>query len=229
VSFHSFFVQLPLGTMAVTTAFIASVVAANMVGSSEAALRSTSAGESRISAGAVTSTLLYLHWTFSLAQPVARSSKAPPRTTYSSSRTTALRDRSLSFRKKGVDDDDENKKLEELKAEFEPLTKVMKEALGDKIKKVVVSSRLADSPCVFITSELGCSSTRRCSPLALTSMNLPIDDDDVGMLDLRSLRLLRRRTTTTRCMISSAMTRTTMTRTRSWRSSRPSSSHSPSR
>jgi len=58
VSFHSFFVQLPFGTMAVTTAFIASIVAANMVGSSEAALRSTSAGESRINAGAVTSTLL---------------------------------------------------------------------------------------------------------------------------------------------------------------------------
>jgi len=58
VSFHSFFVQFPFGTMAVTTAFIASVVAANLVGSSEAALRSTTAGESRISAGAVGSTLL---------------------------------------------------------------------------------------------------------------------------------------------------------------------------
>merc|ERR1719276_714775 len=44
--------------MAVTTAFIASVVAANLIGSSDAALRSTGAGESRISAGAVTSTLL---------------------------------------------------------------------------------------------------------------------------------------------------------------------------
>merc|ERR1712100_176030 len=56
-----------------------------------------------------------------------------------------------------VDDDDEKKKLEELKAEFEPLTKLMKEVLGDKTEKVVVSSRLADSPCVLTTSEYGWS------------------------------------------------------------------------
>merc|ERR1719301_325402 len=47
-----------------------------------------------------------------------------------------------------VDDEDEKKKLEELKAEFEPLTKLM---------KVVISSRLADSPCVLTTSEYGWS------------------------------------------------------------------------
>merc|ERR1712032_1456030 len=34
-----------------------------------------------------------------------------------------------------VDDEDEKKKLEELKAEFEPLTKLMKEVLGDKVEK----------------------------------------------------------------------------------------------
>merc|ERR1712159_963357 len=45
-----------------------------------------------------------------------------------------------------VDDEDEKKKLEELKAEFEPLTKLMKEVLGDKTEKVIVSTRLADSP-----------------------------------------------------------------------------------
>ncbi|CAK0869261.1 unnamed protein product, partial [Prorocentrum cordatum] len=41
--------------------------------------------------------------------------------------------------KEGVDleDEDEKKKLEELKAEFEPLTKLMKEVLGDKVEKVV--------------------------------------------------------------------------------------------
>merc|ERR1711898_45561 len=44
-----------------------------------------------------------------------------------------------------IDYEDEKKKLEELKAEFEPLTKLMKEVLGDKTEKVVVSSRLADS------------------------------------------------------------------------------------
>merc|ERR1711970_726136 len=56
-----------------------------------------------------------------------------------------------------IDDEDEKKKLEECKAEFEPLTKLMKEVLGDKVEKVVVSNRLADSPCVLTTSEYGWS------------------------------------------------------------------------
>jgi len=56
-----------------------------------------------------------------------------------------------------IDDEDDNKKLEELKAEFEPLTKLMKEVLGDKVEKVIVSSRMADSPCVLTTSEYGWS------------------------------------------------------------------------
>merc|ERR1712194_427691 len=55
--------------------------------------------------------------------------------------------------KEGLDleDEDEKKKLEEMKAEFEPLTKLMKEVLGDKVEKVIVSSRMADSPCVLTT------------------------------------------------------------------------------
>merc|ERR1712130_50691 len=56
-----------------------------------------------------------------------------------------------------IDDEDEKKKMEELKAEFEPLTKLMKEVLGDKVEKVVVSGRMADSPCVLTTSEYGWS------------------------------------------------------------------------
>merc|ERR1712110_645496 len=56
-----------------------------------------------------------------------------------------------------IDDEDEKKKIEELKAEFEPLTKLMKEVLGDKVEKVIVSSRMADSPCVLTTSEYGWS------------------------------------------------------------------------
>merc|ERR1712086_177543 len=56
-----------------------------------------------------------------------------------------------------IDDEDEKKKMEELKAEFEPLTKLMKEVLGDKVEKVIVSSRMADSPCVLTTSEYGWS------------------------------------------------------------------------
>merc|ERR1711975_54347 len=56
-----------------------------------------------------------------------------------------------------LDDEDEKKKLEELKAEFEPLTKLMKEVLGDKVEKVMISSRIVDSPCVLTTSEYGWS------------------------------------------------------------------------
>merc|ERR1712184_232616 len=56
-----------------------------------------------------------------------------------------------------IDDEDEKKKIEELKAEFEPLTKLMKEVLGDKVEKVIVSNRMADSPCVLTTSEYGWS------------------------------------------------------------------------
>merc|ERR1712135_123053 len=44
-----------------------------------------------------------------------------------------------------IGDEDEKKKLEELKAEFEPLTKLMKEVLGDKVEKVMVSDRIVDS------------------------------------------------------------------------------------
>merc|ERR1711966_215464 len=55
------------------------------------------------------------------------------------------------------DDEDDKKKIEELKAEFEPLTKLMKEVLGDKVEKVLVSSRIVDSPCVLTTSEYGWS------------------------------------------------------------------------
>merc|ERR1712135_149031 len=61
--------------------------------------------------------------------------------------------------KEGLDigDEDEKKKLEELKAEFEPLTKLMKEVLGDRVEKVMVSDRIVDSPCVPTTSEYGWS------------------------------------------------------------------------
>merc|ERR1711959_351040 len=65
----------------------------------------------------------------------------------------------MSVTKEGLDiaDEDEKKKIEELKAEFEPLTKLMKEVLGDKTEKVVVSDRIVDSPCVLTTSEHGWS------------------------------------------------------------------------
>merc|ERR1719265_421652 len=56
-----------------------------------------------------------------------------------------------------LDTEDEKKKTEELKAEFEPLCKLIKEVLGDKTEKVVVGNRIADSPCILVTSEHGWS------------------------------------------------------------------------
>ena len=53
--------------------------------------------------------------------------------------------------------EDEKKQFEELKAEFEPLCKLIKDVLGDKVEKVVVSQRVVDSPCVLVTSEWGWS------------------------------------------------------------------------
>jgi len=56
-----------------------------------------------------------------------------------------------------LDDEDDKKKTEELKAEFEPLTKLMKEVLGAKVEKVCIGTRIAESPCVLTTSEFGWS------------------------------------------------------------------------
>merc|ERR1712187_213669 len=52
---------------------------------------------------------------------------------------------------------DEKKAFEEAKAKTESLCKLMKEVLEDKVEKVVVSNRLADSPCVLVTGEYGWS------------------------------------------------------------------------
>jgi molecular chaperone HtpG len=55
------------------------------------------------------------------------------------------------------DTEDEKKKFEEQKAEFEGLAKAVKEILGDKVDKVVISNRIEDSPCILVTSEHGWS------------------------------------------------------------------------
>merc|ERR1719506_1866747 len=56
-----------------------------------------------------------------------------------------------------LDTEEEKKKTEELKAEFEPLCKLIKEVLGDKVEKVMIGSRIVDSPCILVTSEHGWS------------------------------------------------------------------------
>jgi len=64
----------------------------------------------------------------------------------------------VSCTKEGLDLDDteeEKKAKEEEKARFEPLCKLMKDVLGDKVEKCVVSHRIDESPCVLVTSEHG--------------------------------------------------------------------------
>mmetsp|Transcript_29704 Transcript_29704/g.36175 ORF Transcript_29704/g.36175 Transcript_29704/m.36175 type:complete len:712 (-) Transcript_29704:88-2223(-) len=64
----------------------------------------------------------------------------------------------ISATKEGLkldEDEDEKKAFEEAKAKTEGLCKLMKEVLDDKVEKVVVSNRLADSPCCLVTGEYG--------------------------------------------------------------------------
>ncbi len=66
----------------------------------------------------------------------------------------------VSVTKEGLElDETEEEKAakEEQKAQFEELTKVMKDILGDKVEKVVISDRIVDSPCVLVTGEYGWS------------------------------------------------------------------------
>jgi molecular chaperone HtpG len=56
-----------------------------------------------------------------------------------------------------LEDEEEKKTLEEQKAEYEGLCKLIKEVLGDKVEKVIVSNRINESPCVLVTSEYGWS------------------------------------------------------------------------
>merc|ERR1712196_680024 len=51
--------------------------------------------------------------------------------------------------------EEDKKAWEELCADFEPLSKLMKEILGDKVEKVVMSERMTESPCVLVTGEYG--------------------------------------------------------------------------
>ncbi|KZV41021.1 hypothetical protein F511_13997 [Dorcoceras hygrometricum] len=65
----------------------------------------------------------------------------------------------VSATKEGLKLDDESeeekKKKEEKKQSFESLCKVIKDILGDRVEKVVISDRIVDSPCVLVTGEYG--------------------------------------------------------------------------
>merc|ERR1712178_558059 len=64
----------------------------------------------------------------------------------------------VSVTKEGLkfeESEEEKKAWEELCADFEPLSKLMKEILGDKVEKVVMSERITESPCMLVTGEYG--------------------------------------------------------------------------
>ncbi|KAI3468695.1 hypothetical protein Pfo_025358 [Paulownia fortunei] len=65
----------------------------------------------------------------------------------------------VSATKEGLKLDDESeeekKKKEEKEKSFESLCKVIKDILGDRVEKVVVSDRIVDSPCCLVTGEYG--------------------------------------------------------------------------
>jgi len=64
----------------------------------------------------------------------------------------------VSVTKEGLElpeDEDEKKRREELKAQFEGLCKVVKDILDKKVEKVIVSNRLVSSPCCIVTSQYG--------------------------------------------------------------------------
>merc|ERR1712194_929063 len=65
----------------------------------------------------------------------------------------------VSVTKEGLnlEDEEEQKVLEEQKAAYEGLCKLIKEVLSDKVEKVTISNRVTESPCVLVTSEFGWS------------------------------------------------------------------------
>jgi len=64
----------------------------------------------------------------------------------------------MSVSREGLDlglTEEEKKKEEEEKAAFDGLTKKIKDILGDKVEKVVISNRMVDSPCSLVAAEFG--------------------------------------------------------------------------
>jgi len=62
--------------------------------------------------------------------------------------------------KEGLDlglTEEEKKKAEETKSQFEDLCKKVKDILGKKVEKVVISERMVGSPCSLVTGEFGWS------------------------------------------------------------------------
>ncbi|KAI3633024.1 hypothetical protein MIR68_009099 [Amoeboaphelidium protococcarum] len=66
----------------------------------------------------------------------------------------------VSVTKEGLElpeDEEEKKQFEEEKKQYEDLCKTVKDILGSKVEKVVISNRIVDSPCVLVTGQFGWS------------------------------------------------------------------------
>ena len=58
-----------------------------------------------------------------------------------------------------LEETDEEKKVREAEnSEFADLCSAVKEALGDKVEKVIISNCITDLPCVLVTGQFGRSS-----------------------------------------------------------------------
>jgi len=58
-----------------------------------------------------------------------------------------------------LEETEEEKKVRETEvAQFDNLCRAVKDALGDKVEKVVISNRITDSPCILVTGRYGWSS-----------------------------------------------------------------------
>merc|ERR1711968_371423 len=57
----------------------------------------------------------------------------------------------------GDEEEIDTKRADLYKEQFKPLTKWLKELYSDSVEKIAVSSRLQDTPCIFVTSQYGYS------------------------------------------------------------------------
>jgi len=66
----------------------------------------------------------------------------------------------MSVTKEGLEleeTEEEKKKREETEAAYKDLCATMKDVLGDKVEKVILSNRISNSPCVLVTGQFGWS------------------------------------------------------------------------